>query len=219
MTAYTLGLNTGNAGGCEDASILKSSATTNYGSSVYFQVGAPTPGTDVYRGLIKFTGMPTGSGGSVTGASLRLTCADSAATVGVSVRGLLSAFNESQATWNDSATATAWNVAGALTGTDVSGTVAGTGTIPASGGGNFTISGAGMDALVLSMIEGTNNGMLIYCTDETTANYNNLMRSSQGTDGERPQLSFDYTPGTPSGDPAASSTRFTTSRHTFGTRR
>ena len=196
MTVYTLGLNTGDTGGCEDASLIKASINTNFGSSVYFQVGVPTVTTEINRGVIKFTGMPTGSGGSVTGASLRLTCADSASAVGVSVRGLLTAFVEAGATWNDrNATPTAWNVAGALTGTDVSGTVSGTGTIPASGGGNFTISGAGMNALVLSMIEGTNNGMLVYCTDETTANYNNLMRSSQRSDGERPQLTFDYTAG------------------------
>ena len=196
MTVYTLGLNTGDTGGCEDVSLIQTAPNSNFGSDVYFQVGVPTPSTAITRGVIKFTGMPTGSGGSVTGASLRLTCADSTSAVGVSVRGLLTAFVEAEATWNNrNATPTAWNVAGVLTGTDVSGTVSGTGTIPASGGGNFTISGAGMNALVLSMIEGTNNGMLVYCTDETTANYDNLMRSSQGTDGARPQLTFDYTAG------------------------
>ena len=56
MTVYTLGLNTGNTGGCEDASLVKSSAGSNFGSSVYFQVG-------VYRrirrkpGRHQFTGM------------------------------------------------------------------------------------------------------------------------------------------------------------------
>ena len=219
MTTIVIGDNTGNTAGVDDAGLSQGAPGSPQGpyAGNYLAASATACG----RMLYKFTGLPSGPV-TVTSATLTLNNADSAgATTAVQARKLLSAWSEADATWDDRQTGVAWNTAGVIGGSDVDATVVATGTAPTSGGVTFDVTGAGFNSLVEGWINGTitNNGIIVSLVSDTSAGESYRLRTKESADGVRPYLTIVYTAGGGSSDPVRASTRFNTSRHTFGTRR
>ena len=195
----------GDAGGSQvvgvaDATLDQAAPTGAQGTQASTYYG--TTATRSKRQIMKFSGFPAGFV-SVSSAVISILNADAAASSrGMEVRQLLTAFVENQATWNKRNASTNWNVAGAIGGTDVNATVIATGTAPTSGGTVFTLSGAGLNALVQGWMDGSiaNNGVVISCVNDTTV-YDNINRrmvcKDHPTGSVRPFLTVTYTSITP----------------------
>lgn len=224
MTITVVGDNTGYEVGVVDAAMQEQFPTFN-GETDYIYLGA-VAGVSRTRTLFKFTGLANITGPvTVTSAVLTLMSADTNGTpCPVSLCKLLVPFVEAEATWNIRSTSNSWGTAGASGAGDMDATVLATGTIPTSNGVTFDLSGSGFNSLVEGWINGTitNNGCVVFASNESTATYGYLVRQSEdGTASRRPYLTVTYTAGGGGGssDPVRASTRFNTSRHTFGTRR
>lgn len=140
---------------------------------------------------------------TVSAANLSLYYQDNAgATRTVEMRKLLSAFVDTQASWNYRTSGALWNVAGALGGTDVDATVIATGVAPGTVNTRFTVAGASFTQLVQDWINGvvTNNGVILNVLDDTTT-FDSVLRrvtsSTNVTAANRPTLTITYTPVTP----------------------
>ena len=188
MTVTVVGDNTGYEVGVVETSLVEVLPTTNYAAD-YIRLGS-AGGSNRARVLFKFTGLANITGPvTVSSAVITLMTADSTATRAVSLRKLLVPFVEAEATWNIYSTGNSWGTAGASGAGDMDSTVVATGTIPATNGSTFAISGAGLDSLVEGWINGTiaNEGCILSLTDESTATYSHLLRQSEdGTASRRP---------------------------------
>lgn len=117
----------------------------------------------------------------------------------VSMYPLLVSFIDTQATFQIRSTGNAWNTNNARgSGTDRDASAVATASRSATSGAWMTFSGSGLTALINDYLDGTrtNNGLMIELTDyaDDLFTYQDYV-SSEGTDGLRPYLSFDYTPG------------------------
>ena len=199
MTVTVVGDNTGYEVGVVETSLVEILPTTNYAAD-YIRLGS-AGGSNRARVLFKFTGLANITGPvTVSSAVITLMTADSTATRAVSLRKLLVPFVEAEATWNIYSTGNSWGTAGASGAGDMDSTVVATGTIPATNGSTFAISGAGLDSLVEGWINGAiaNEGCILSLTDESTASYAYLLRQSEdGTASRRPYLTVTYTAGSP----------------------
>ena len=203
MTIYTLGLNTGNATGSSVTAnaLQKSNAGSSQGGvSVY--IGATSPGTAIGR-LALFVTLPSGlSGvGTVTNARLYIRNADAmSAAVPFELRSFAVAPVFNQVTWNSRVTGTAWagTNPGALGSTDVNSTPIATGTATTNDS-FFYLEGVGLDSWIQGCIDGSIavKSLILSAVNDTTtfpATTQNRVRCDGGVDGQRPYLTFDFTP-------------------------
>lgn len=160
---------------------------------------------------------------TVSAANLSILNADAAgSTRTVQMRKLLSAFVESQASWNYRTSVALWGVAGALAtpdpnadSADVAGVVIGTGLMPTTSGTRFSVAGAGFTQLVQDWINGvaTNNGVILSVLDDTTTFDGVDRRVASNTNSvasNRPTLTITYTPAVP---PSASGADVLCTKH------
>lgn len=198
MTVYNIGLNTGNTGSITAYALQKATPTAVQGGvSVY--IGAMSA-LAIGR-LALFVTLPGGlSGtGTVTNAKLYIRNADAmSAGVPFELRSFATAPVAGQATWNSRLTGTAWAVAGALTGADVNATPIATGTASTTDSA-FFVQGAGLDTWVQGCIDGSIavKSLILSAVNDTTsfpAATQNRVRCDGGADGQRPYLTFDFTP-------------------------
>ncbi len=196
-TTYVISDNTGASfSGTEDTFVRELSPTANNGTSGSFSVTFWTTG-DRETALIKFTGLSSVLAGTVTNAKLRLYCNIVFGGGVVELYALSRAFNETQATWNEASTGTNWGAGGALnTTTDHNPTLLGSINVTTAGS-YYEISGAGLDAYIQAVLGGAPDYGLILMFAGTVANATSPndsvgFTSSEGTDGQRPEITFDW---------------------------
>lgn len=186
-----------------DAHIVSTAATTNYGSSTELGVGESNAGSSVYRSLLEFdlTGLPYDM--NVTAATLTLTVDQDLSDGGTMCAYALKVdWVEGQVTWNiRKQTGVNWQTAGA----------SGENDRELEDAVGCVELGAGLEAgqtveLVLSpndveaMRKQNYFGFLLKMEDEANDLY--IFRSSDhGTETDRPKLSLSYDPDTPLTDP------------------
>jgi len=220
MTVKTIGQGGADYTGVVDTQIDATNPTVNYSGTdprVTNFTGAQSRGLMRFDGLSSITGPVT-----VSSATLRLATTSNFAAVDVAIYKLLVSFNVTQATFNQRVTGTNWATAGAYNATDTDLTLISSVTAPAASYTQFTIpTSPNFVALVEGWINGTitNNGILIACNPDSGGSDIVEFVGSYAADAVySPLLTVTYTAGTAS-DPAASTSRFTSSRHTFGIRR
>lgn len=199
MTVVVIGDNTGDDfSGTIDAQIKEGASTTNYGSSstmetTKWSAGDYTHSVIAFTGLSNITGPVTVNDAKV---SLRLTDELNLITQTISMYRLLRNWVEGEVTWDDYSTSNAWQTAGGTGANDRSGTVSATASIgsgPALQYYDFT--GTQIDTDVENMINGSvsNYGWHDERTDGGAGGYYLTWATSEGTDGQRPYLTVDYT--------------------------
>ena len=195
-TSYVISDNTGATfSGTSDTWLREQAPTSNFGGNGSFFVSAWTTG-DRETALIKFDGWASEPTGTITSAKLRIYWVAAANTGTIEAYALLRAFNETQATWNEASTGTNWTTGGGLdTTNDRSPTLLGSVSVPSSGQ-YYEISGAALNAYIQSIVNGgADLGILL--ADAGVLAPAGLFRatefgSSEGTDGQRPELTFDW---------------------------
>ena len=200
LKVIRISLNSGSDfGGVVDATIWEFNPNTNYGSSdnlgnPKFAVGFNDI-NDRSNTVIKFGGLTGAGTGTVTNAKIRLVLlSENGKTINASV--LNTAFDVNSVTWNIRQTATNWNVAGVYSGTDVSAAVAASVlTATANLGSYIELKGSGLDTYVQNVLNGaTDNGLLLYDSNQVTPGGTSSFYSSEAADGFRPELVFTLTP-------------------------
>ena len=200
MTVKVCGDNTGNDyTGVADAQINETAGQQNINSgsltSVYW--GSPSAGNRKHV-LMRFDGLAALSAafGTVTVSSAVLTLRNADAmgsTTALKLCKLLVPFVQSQATWNNRATATPWTTPGAFGSSDCDTAGFATGTVPTAVGA-FSVSG--LAAQVQRWLDGAdpNYGFLISADPNTL--YNGItprFATTEGTTGNRPYLTVTFT--------------------------
>lgn len=196
MTAYTVGLNTGNTGSLI-ANAINNSAPTSVLHAGLVNI-ASTSSAAIGR-LVVLLAFPVSGAGTVTNATLKLRNQNgTTGTRAFQVRSLINTPTMTEVTWNKRNTATNWDVAGALTGTDVNSTVIATGTSSTGAGTSINLTGAGLDAWVQGCIAGTNTCLALIVSAETEgAGEYTGVPTDAASSGVRPVLTFDFVPATP----------------------
>lgn len=199
MPVVTFGSNTGNTyGGDVDTRFTEASPTTNYGSGT--EIVAADFGAGDHSNFwqkFDFSQFITDlAGQDITINSLTLGYYSDGATstVGMTVTlyPCLRSVVESEATWDDYQAVTAWTTGGGQgSGTDRGATPLGTVTIT-SGAGYDTMSGSAFNTWLLGIVNdgNTNNGIISDYGD--TGSGLAFWPSSEGTDGQRPVVTLDY---------------------------
>ena len=229
MTVLVIGDGSGQTVGVTDTYIASGSPTVNSNTASSTYVGTPASGRN--RQILRFSGMPSGPV-LVSSAVISILNADAmGSTRSAEVRELLNPFVASEVTWNNRNASTNWNVAGVLGGTDVGASVVATGTMPTTSSTRFTLSGAGLNALVQGWMDGSvaNNGIIWNCVDDTVTTDSQNRRVASAENGgfaNRPYMTVTYESITPPSltvsDPTVShlsgTATFTiTASSTFGT--
>jgi hypothetical protein len=179
---------TGTYTGVEDCEIDVSTPTTNLGSA------SPMTSSSFNdeKPLIKFSGLSNiPSNATVTDVTVRLYAVGSPVAGSTIFSRVLRNWVENQATWNVFSTGNNWGTAGAAAGTDAAASSAtinhGTST------GYVSYQAAGLISDVQNWVNGTNPNYGWLLTD--SANYFEVV-SSEGTDGQRPELIVTYSTAT-----------------------
>lgn len=194
--SVTIGNNTGNTfSGTEDAKLIQTSPTTNFGTNVQLEATKFGVG-DHGNSVIRFPGLSSISGPvTVTAATLFLYQESGSGTYSVDLRRLLLAWIVSQVTWNNYITSTAWTTAGGEgSGTDIAAAVSATLNFDNSVGYKG-FSAAQLRADIQNIINGVNpnNGWLVTRSDAGEDSLFKVLTSSEGTDTNRPYLALTYT--------------------------
>lgn len=200
MATITISNNTGATySGVVDTWIQQTNPTENKNSEIDLVVSQWTT-ADRRHALIKFGGLSSvASGGVVSNAKVRLRCTAKGANPStIQLRKLLRAFTDSQATWNIAQTSVNWGTAGALNATtDYDPSLLAQATVVV--GSYAELTGSLVDAYVQSVIDtGTDNGLVLFNSFFNSGSDNfttATVSSSVGTDGQRPELVFDYAVG------------------------
>jgi hypothetical protein len=195
-----------------DTYLLSASSTTNYGNTTYMGVGEKNANVNNYaRALIKFDLSSIPADAVITSATLSLwTYADYADNDGIiSVYRLKTPFNETQATWNRSATGVNWQSPGASGANDRESTAIGSTQISASEALNTEKQIALSPAMIQELVDGTfaNNGFLIKTDAELNDRFDfktSDIASSQAS--QRPKLVIQYTSASITPTPIPTST-------------
>lgn len=200
MTTVTIGGRTADTySGVLDTVIQQSSPTTTSGSVDRFQVSLAVAGQE-RKSLLQFTGL-SNIVGPVTVSSVVLSLFRlnnvTAPNRLINCKKILRAATEAGASWNNYAAATPWQTAGALGALDIDNTVLATGTIPSTGNQRFTVSGAGLTALVQDVINGvvSNPWLILEVATATIESGDFDIASTQrATESQRPYMEVTFTP-------------------------
>lgn len=186
------------ASGTIDNTIGIGSDTTNFGG-LGFVLVQNTSAFEIWHALFEFTGFSIPGSETVTSALLDIYMpGSSTSALDVAVYRVIQTWTEGGSTWQDYDGANAWNTGGCQgSGTDKVGTAEDTITMgTAAGWYTFDIT---------SIAEGwkagtfNNEGVIIERSGATDAQQY-LLTSSEGTDGNRPQLAVTTTAGGGGGD-------------------
>lgn len=200
---YNISDNTGATfSGTNDTYLLETSPTVNFGSGTTIIVKAWTT-NDRTHSVIKFTGLSSvPSGGTVTNAKIRLYCQtianDPFEVPTVNAYALRRDFVEAQATWNVYQTSSNWGTAGALdTATDYNNSLLGSVLVDIENA-YYEISGTAVNTYVQNILNGTTDYGLLLVEENYLTPLNQfkegVFTSSEGTNGQRPELTFTRTP-------------------------
>lgn len=166
--------------------------TTNYGSNTTLSVADEFGG--IQRALLKFD-LSSLSGATITSAHLQIYQTSGAAeTDPLHCYGMLRAWTVGTATWATTDGSTAWGTAGANnTSTDVDATAQDSELVASNGvWRNFDVS-----SWVQAVANGsrTDYGLLLGYPNQDDSSGYITVTSSDGTDGQRPELWIEYTEG------------------------
>ncbi len=200
MTTVVIGDNTGDDyPGTEDTYLNAAASTTNYGSNTGLQLYDGIIGSNDRTVLLSFSGLSSiPSGISVNSATLAIykTDTDAGTSSNAVVKRCLRNWVEGEATYNNYSSGNAWTEGGGQSdGNDRSATVSV--TIPITGSSGLkSASDAQLASDVQDIINGvlSNYGWVIECVDVTGAPFHNF-GASEGTDGQRPYATIDYSTG------------------------
>jgi hypothetical protein len=184
--------------GILDTHIPETAPTANLSTNTAVEVVSWAVG-DRAAAIFRIT-PPTLTGATITSATLDLYLFDYfGAASGVDAYRVLRDVSISQVTWNNYATGTPWTTAGGYGAADSGATVLGTASIPLTTGAYYSIGGTGLTQYVSDQIAASSDILLIvrYSPDTSYGNQSYIFRSSNGTDGQRPKLTIDYTTGPP----------------------
>ncbi len=192
-------------GPSKDNSLRQDRPNDNIGGFTYLRLDGET--NKSYRTLLQFDLSSIPSTASITNANLKLV-ATTVRTAGsardISVYRITNAWDEGTTTTNNTVGISSWNTraAGPITwttaGGDFNATAEATTSVAATGTYNWT--GGTMNSLIQNWVNGTNtnNGMLLKFATEGTSNDNKDFGSKEnGTAGNRPVLSFDWSSPAP----------------------
>ncbi|MBK7317720.1 DNRLRE domain-containing protein [Candidatus Villigracilis affinis] len=195
-TVYTLILQPNGSDGVDNY-ILKSSASTNYGTSADMGVGEKNNATNsVARSLVKFDLSSLPSDATILSATLSLwtsqDLSDNDTTV--NVYRLKVPYNETQSNWNRSATGVTWQTAGASGANDHEGMSIGSMQLLANEPLNIEKQIPLDAAKIQELANGTftNNGFFLSTSSELNDRF--MFKSSDtSTASQRPKLVIEYT--------------------------
>jgi RHS repeat-associated protein len=193
-----------------DTYIENGSATSNYGTEVSLRIGESNNSTNkVHRSLIKFDLSSIPANATITSATLSLwttgDLSDNDRTI--RVYRLKTAFDESSATWNESASGINWQSAGASGTNDRESTDIGSVLVLANETDGTEKQIALDAARIQEMVSGTftNNGFIIIADTELNDRFN-YKSSDASTASQRPKLVIQYTTSTPTPGPSPTPT-------------
>lgn len=194
MPTVLISNNTGaDFSGTEDVKIRSITPTSNYGTHVEINAHNNSVPSDVENFLIRFTGLSNITGPVVVSSctlELYLTLNFLSAQNADLFRQLRT-WTESGATWNTYDGTNNWATAGGTGSGDIAASASATTLINATVG-YYAFSSAQLASDVQNIINGvaSNNGWL---GTPNGANLGAVFASSDGTDGQRPKLTFTYT--------------------------
>lgn len=191
--------NTGSTvGGTDDNELSGFSPTTQLGSGAQAYIDA-WQGPDVFVTLIFRFPIPSGSG-AVSNAKLRLYMTEKGGSkTALSVYEILRTdWSESQSTYNIFKTGNNWTSGGAQgAGSDRSSSAIATANVSGISTGNYVeFTGSGLTALIQDAIDNAKSAvnMVVQFTDLSFTSQNYVrFRTSEGTDGQRPELTYTLT--------------------------
>jgi hypothetical protein len=196
MTTYTSQRDTS---GVDDCIIREKLATTNYGTTDPIIIGYGSATSTILRALYRFDlslgTNPPPAGAVVQSASITLNCSAAPVARTLAFYQCLRAWVEAQATWNIWKTSNNWSTAGAASdGNDYASTELGSLMVNSTGSKVITLNASGI-AVVQGWINdpSSNCGFVARHTAETTGN-NSYDSAENGTAGNRPLLTIEYTP-------------------------
>jgi RHS repeat-associated protein len=180
-----------------DTYIVNKNATTNYGTDVALGIGEHNNATNsIARTLIKFDLSSIPANAVITSASLSLWTGLDYSNNDRTIRvyRLLTPFDESQATWNESATGVSWQMAGASGSNDHESTEIGSVLILANETNGVEKQISLTPAKIQELVSGalTNNGFIIIADTELNDRFN-YKSSDSTTASNRPKLVIQYT--------------------------
>lgn len=183
----------GTHAGSDDVFISESTPTANKDTD-NTEVHAYTSGSRSNT-LLRFTLPAVLTGATINSATLSLYVADKTLSYQVDVHRCLRAWVEGSATWNTYDGTNNWATGGATGSGDMNASATAGVTVSASV--NFYQDFDGLAADVQAWADGTpNNGWLLKRNNYTAYDFHYVVfRRSEGTDGGRPILTVDYTPG------------------------
>lgn len=180
--------------GFVDAELNANLPDTNFGNT-----GGMATNGNLNRGVLEPDLSNVPEGVTINSATLYLYRSDGfqATPFDVGVFRLLRDWVEAEATWNIYSTGNSWQTAGAAGANDREGTALDTTSIPNSAAYYSWDVTSWVQDVVDSAI--TNQGILIDRTDGADSKYRTFA-SSEGTDGQRPEIVIDYTEASSSTD-------------------
>lgn len=198
MATITISDNTGATySGVADNFLREANPDNNQGSNSVLEIQTFVAG-DRKHSIIRFDGLSNVStGGTVSNAKIRLYQEDLNNALELSVYRLIQSWVENNSSWDYYNNPLAWQTPGATGALDRDSSASATFT-PSASGLYIEFTGTGINSLVQGWIDSSfaNNGVYIACTNDTAYNFNyNRYTSSQGSDGFRPELVFDYDAG------------------------
>jgi hypothetical protein len=196
--------------GVTDTGIKQANATTNFGTNPDIYVTAWDT-SDHKHGLIKFTGLSNVGVGTVSNARIRFYCHTNNGGSTINIFALRVDFDAATATWDIRQTATNWTTAGARsTASDYNNTLLDS-VVVTTTGSYYEFSGAAIDAYVQAIINGgTDYGLILYNNGEPATpglSHEIIFASSNGTNGQRPEMAFDWLDGSSSSSGSAAVTQ------------
>jgi hypothetical protein len=192
-TAYVISDNTGSTySGTRDGNNWGRS-TNNFGTGTTWTIGHwdDSSGADTRRGFLAFDGLSSVPAGTVSNVKIRLYVTDVVTNGTFDFHRITRSWVENQFNWENYSTGNAWTTIGG----DFNATVVASKTINSSDVGTYVeISGTALTQLVQDWLDGTfaNHGLLIKSPTETGGPaFNTTISAKEGTNGQRPELTFD----------------------------
>jgi len=181
--------------GVDDLQLKQSYLTTNYSTFTSMEVTKYQP-SDHTNALVKFTGVsniPTGA--TITSATIYLYCNSGSGSYYIDAFNVIQSWTNSGANWNTYDGTNAWNIAGCLgSGIDQNSTAESYTSVNGSSHGYYSWD---VTSLVQGWIDGSIANEGVHFCRQDAGNDSNFIRftTSEGTDGQRPELVVVYTSG------------------------
>lgn len=194
MPTVTFGNNTGNTAGIDDNRMPENDPTTNFGSDAVI-ANSDFGAGDHQSMWLKCTGFGSISGPvTVSSATLRLYLETQISTPLISLYRCLRNVTEGGSTFNLYDGTNAWGTGGGGNSTtDYNSTLITSATLPGTTGAYVDFTGANLNQLVQDWINGSvSNFGLIAPPLVIGGNDMGIFTSSEGTDGQRPELVVTY---------------------------